>query len=115
MKKIALFTLVFLFTLNSAIAQCGVNRARVQEKKPEEKSSVVVPEGTTKLKDLAQVSKREAKKIATENYSGKVKKANLANENGHLVWKLEVKGKEGQKELFIDPANGEFLGFGLTK
>ena len=87
----------------------------LEEEKPEHKSSVIVPEGTKKIKDFAKISKRKAKNIATQSYQGRVKKADLISSEGYLAWKIEVKGNEGQKEIFIDPANGNFLGYGLTK
>ena len=114
MKQILILISILLISTDLAYAQCGVRRQQVETR---QKSSVTVPEGTTEVKNLATVSKKEAKKIATSQYNGKVKKAELVTEEGTLVWKLEVKGKDGGpiKELLIDPANGTFLGYGLTK
>ena len=117
MKK--LFTLLalaslFVGSINIAFGACGY---RAPEIKTREKSSVTIPEETTEkqYKKLATISKKEAKKIATKEYPGKVKEVELINEENTLIWKLEVKGTEGQKELFVDPADGKFLGYGLTK
>lgn len=112
MKSILLLIISFVLSTDLVLAQCGM-RARQAEARP--KSTVLIPEGTENLKNLATVSKKEAKKIATSQYPGRVKKADLVTEEGTLVWKLEVKGSEGRKEIFIDPANGTFLGYGLTK
>ena len=114
MKKTLVFMLLvqILFQYDFALAQCGYRAHALQTR---QKSSVIIPEETKNLKKLATISKREAKKIATSQYPGKVKFAKLVAEDGTLNWKLEVKGETGQKELFIDPANGTFLGYGLTK
>lgn len=112
MKRITTLLLIILISVGIANAQCGF-RARQAEAR--QKSSLVIPEDTKNPKKLATVSKKEAKKIATSQYPGKVKKVELAVDEGTLVWELEVKGNEGQKELFVDPANGNFLGYGLTK
>jgi uncharacterized membrane protein YkoI len=117
MKKLLSLTIIFLLTINSAFAACGLHNAKARKQLETRKSSVSIPDGTKKrhFKKLARVSKGEAKKIAVSKYEGKVKKAKLIDKEGALVWLLEVKGNEGQKELFIDPGNGEFLEFGLTK
>lgn len=116
MKKFALsIALISITSSNLVFAQCGLHREVQERVEPFQKSSVVIPEGTKDYKSLARVSKKEAKKVAKSNYPGKIKIANLEVVGEKLVWKLEVKGNEGQKEIFIDPANGEFLGYGLTK
>ena len=112
MKKILVVVIQFLLSVNFVLAQCGYHAPEAQTRK---RSSLSIPEGTDNIKKLATVSKKEAKKIATSQYNGKVKKALLITEEGTLVWKLEVKGNGGLKEVFIDPGSGTFLGYGLTK
>lgn len=112
MKNIFTLLCIFLISAGIANAQCGFRAKQVETR---QKSSLVIPEDTKDPKKLATVSKREAKKLATSEYPGKVKKVELEIDEGTLVWKLEVKGNEGQKELFIDPSSGTFLGYGLTK
>ncbi len=116
MKHILILISIFLISTDLAYAQCGVRRQQVETR---QKSSLALPEEVNdkELKNLATISKKEAKKIATEKYPGKVKLAELSKDEGTLVWKLEVKGKDGGpiKEMFVDPANGTFLGYGLTK
>lgn len=115
MRYFLILLSIFLISSDIASAQCGL-RAR-QQAETMQRSTVSVPEGASnkEIKKLATVSKKEAKKIATSQYPGKVKKADLIIEEGTLVWKLEVKGNEGQKEVFVDPGNGSFLRYGLTK
>ena len=99
---------------NPAYAACGYHPPEPQAQS-RQRSSVTVSEEIKDFKKLATISKKEAKKVATKEYPGKVKKVELTTDEGTLVWKLEVKGTEGQKEVFVDPANGTFLGYGLTK
>ena len=113
-KIILILIIQLLFFSNYALAQCGLHRQI--ETQTRQRSSVTVSSDIKNIKQFATVSKKEAKKIAISQYPGKVKKISLSREDdGTLVWKLEVKGNQGQKEIFIDPANGTFLGFGLTK
>lgn len=114
MRNILVLVSLFLISIDCAFAACGYHppEAQVQAR---QRSSVVVTEEIKNFKKLATVSKKEARKVAISQYPGKVKAAELITEDGTLVWKLEVKGERGQKELFVDPANGTFLGYGLTK
>ena len=113
MKKNLILIILFLTTIDSAFAACGYQAPNIQTR---QRSSVAIPEEAKNFKKLATISKREAKKIATSKYPGKVKKVELIKEEDNtLAWKLEVKGSEGQKEMFVDPATGNFLGYGLTK
>ena len=114
MKQILILLGLFFYTLNLAFAQCSYRPPQPQAE-IRQKSSVNITQGTIDLNEAAKVTLKEAKKIATAKYAGKVKEAKLIVEDGTLAWKLEVKGKQGQKEIFIDPANGAFLGYGLTK
>lgn len=115
MNYILILIAVSAILLNDyAYAACGYHPPEPQLQ-ARQKSSVTIPEETKNLKKLATITKKEAKKIAVKEYPGKVKKAELTADEGTLVWKLEVKGNEGQKEIFVDPANGSFLGYGLTR
>ena len=117
MKKIlALLTALFL-TAIQVLAQCGYRPPQPQVEN-RLRSSIAVPDeikDSKNIQNLATISKKEAKKIATSQYKGRVKHAALEVKDNTLVWKLEVNGESGQKELFIDPQNGNFLGYGLTK
>ena len=114
MKNILLLLILFISTTGFVFAQCGYRPPQPQAE-IRQKSSIILTEETKDFKKLATISKKEAKKIAVEKYPGKVKKIDLVKDEDTLVWKLEVKGEQGQKEVFVDPANGTFLGYGLTK
>lgn len=110
------FSILFFLSNNSVYAQCGLHRAQNQAAENiRQRSSVILQNGIKNFKKLATISKKHAKNFAMSHYQGKVKKAKLVKEDDTLVWMIEVKGAQGQKELFIDPANGAFLGYGLTK
>ena len=116
MNKFLFFSVLFLFSNNLVFAQCGYHpRQNQATENIRQRSSVIVQQGIKNFKKLATISKRHAKNFATSHYQGKVKKAKLVQEEDTLVWMIEIKGPQGQKELFIDPANGAFLGYGLTK
>ena len=115
MKKIFLSLMILGLSAQCAFAQCGLHREVAPEVKPHQKSSVTVPTDTKNLESLTKISKKDAKKSAIKNYEGKVKLVELKQLDDKLVYLVEVKGKEGQKELFLDPTTGDFLGFGLTK
>ena len=114
MKQFFLLLSVFLFSTSLVFAQCGYHPPQPQAE-TRQRSSVNIADDVKDFKKLATISKKEAKKIAISNYPGKIKEVELIKENGTLTWKLEVKGKDGRKEMFIDPASGTFLGYGLTK
>ena len=115
MKQILILISLILISNDFAFAQCGMHRKPQAETRQRSSVTLTETDNEKTFKKLSTVSKKEAKKIATTQYKGKVKLAELIKEENTLVWKLEVKGQEGQKELFIDPANGTFLGYGLTK
>ena len=110
------FSILFIFSTNLAFAQCGYHPpANQATENIRQRSSVIIQDGIKNFKKLATISKKHAKNFAISHYQGKVKKAKLLKEEDTLVWMIEVKGNQGQKELFIDPSNGAFLGYGLTK
>lgn len=114
MRLPLIFPLLFLISGNISFAQCGYHRENLKEQ-ISYKSSISISEDTKDLKKLATIVKKHAEKFAKSQYNGKVKKAELETKDGTLVWKINIKGNQGTKELFIDPANGAFLGYGLTK
>ena len=116
MNRFFYTSVLFLLSNHLAFAQCGYHPPKNQATENiRQRSSVIIQQGIKNFKKLATISKSHAKNFATSYYQGKVKKAKLVKEEDTLVWMIEVKGNEGQKELFIDPANGAFLGYGLTK
>lgn len=60
---------------------------------------------TPRLLKLAKISKERAKQIAHKKYSGRFGEIDLENEDGNLIWSVEV----GKHELAIDAGNGKIL------
>ena len=58
----------------------------------------------------AKVTSSEAAKIATTALPGKVIETKLDDENGYLVWEVEIIGTDGHEtQLKIDAGNGRLL------
>ena len=116
MHQFLFFSILFFLSSNPIFAQCGYHPPQNQAPQNiRQRSSVIIQQGIKNFKNLTTISKEHANRFAMSHYEGKVKKAKLIKEEDTLVWMIEVKGNQGQKELFIDPANGAFLGYGLTK
>ena len=116
MHQLLFLLVLFMLSSNLSFAQCGYHPPQDQTSENiRQRSSLIIQQGIKNFKKLAVISKKHAKNFAISHYQGKVKKAKLIQEEDTLVWMIEVKGNQGQKELFIDPANGAFLGYGLTK
>jgi uncharacterized membrane protein YkoI len=60
---------------------------------------------TPRLQKLAKISKTEAIQIARKQYRGKLGAVDLENEDGNLIYSVEI----GKKELAIDAGNGKIL------
>lgn len=60
---------------------------------------------TPRLLKLAKVSKEQAKSIASKKFKGAFGKVDLENEDGNLIWSVEI----GKKELAIDAGTGKIL------
>jgi uncharacterized membrane protein YkoI len=58
----------------------------------------------------AKLSSAQAAAIARKALPGKVVEAKLGEENGYLIWEIEVVGAKGQQaQLKIDAGNGRLL------
>jgi len=60
---------------------------------------------TPRLKKLARLSYPQAIAIARKQYQGKLGQVDLENEDGNLIYSVEV----GKRELAIDAGNGKIL------
>ncbi len=86
----------FAGSLHSSIQVPGGNK-----KASEAKEEINTP----RLLKLCKINKEEAKAIAAKKYKGKFGKIDLENEDGDLIWSVEI----GTKELAIDAGNGKIL------
>lgn len=60
---------------------------------------------TPRLRKLAKISRTRAMQIASKQFKGKFGKIDLENEDGNLIWSVEI----GNHELAIDAGNGKIL------
>lgn len=84
----------FAGKLHSSIQLPATNKAEAQEEI-----------NTTRLLKLAKITKQQAKAIASAKFKGKFGAVDLENEDGDLIWSVEV----GRHELAIDAGNGKIL------
>lgn len=77
-----------------------------------------VKNGSIRIKDdneqamvaKARITAGEAGQIATKAYSGKVTESQLDEENGYLIWEVEVMDTHGKEtEVKIDAGDGRIL------
>jgi uncharacterized membrane protein YkoI len=67
-------------------------------------------EPASELTKLAKLGQAEAEQAAISKMLGKVIETELDDENGFLVWHVEVLAKDGTtSELAVDAGNGEVL------
>ncbi len=64
----------------------------------------------TMLEKLAKISQADAEQIALKEVSGTVVKTSLDNENGYVVYSVEIKDTQGKAfEVKVDAGNGKVL------
>ncbi len=62
------------------------------------------------LQSLAKIDQKAAEQAALQEVPGTVKDAELGNENGSVVWEVEVAGNDGTLyEVKVDAGNGQVL------
>jgi uncharacterized membrane protein YkoI len=104
-------------TLAVALAVTGVaiaarEKGEEKEKKVEYRSSIQVSPKLEDEKALAQkatISREEAVRIAQGAVKGKVIESGIENEDGNLVYNVEVKSGDETKEVIVDAGNGKVL------
>ncbi|MEW6413696.1 MAG: PepSY domain-containing protein [Pseudomonadota bacterium] len=100
-------------TLVSALA-AGTAFATGAIKLPDEvkSSSIKLPEGLETQAEFAKharVTQQEAEAAALAVQPGKVIKAKLDDEDGYLVWQIDVKHAKGVTEIAVDAGNAKAL------
>ena len=61
------------------------------------------------LAKYAKITPEEAKKSALVEVAGKVVKVSLDNENGYVVYSVEIATNTGVKDVKVDAGNGKVL------
>ena len=65
---------------------------------------------TQKLQGLAKIDQKAAEDAALQKVPGTVKDAQFGNENGYVVYEVEVAGNDGTlHEIKVDAGNGQVL------
>lgn len=74
-------------------------------------SSVKLPRGAKKseLPRYAKIDRQQAEAAALAVFPGQVVKAKLDNEDGYLVWQIDIKHANGVTEVAVDAGNGQVL------
>lgn len=75
-------------------------------------SSIKVPENTetqAEFAKFAKVTQQQAETAALAVMPGKVVKAKLDDEDGYLVWQIDVQHAKGTTEIAVDAGNSKVL------
>lgn len=75
-------------------------------------ASIKVPKNTGTQADfekLARVTQQQAEAAALAVQPGQVVQAKLEDEDGHLVWQVDVKHAQGTTEIAVDAGNSQVL------
>jgi uncharacterized membrane protein YkoI len=101
----------------------GTEGAKQEEQDPNIKGSIAAPaenesvEGqeneaaeSKQLEGLAKIDQAAAERAALDAVPGTVKDVELGNENGFVVWEVEVQASDGTlQEVKVDAGNGQIL------
>ncbi len=105
-RMITLLSLVAALGTGAAFATGAVNL-------PDEvkSSSVKLPRGARKAEfaSYAKVDQRQAEAAALAAVPGEVVKSKLDDEDGYLVWQIDVRHAKGVTEVAVDAGNGKVL------
>lgn len=106
-KILAAVTLVASLAAGTAFATGAL-------KLPDEvkSSSIKLPRGVESQAEFAKhakVSQQQAEAAALKVQPGQVVKAKLDDEDGYLVWQIDVKHDRGTTEIAVDAGNSEVL------
>ncbi len=78
--------------------------------------SIQVKHFPQEFPELAKITPHEAVKIALKQAKGGILEVELENEDGYLVWDVEVATEDGAiKEYAIDAGNGKILGVSVEE
>ena len=75
-------------------------------------SSIKLPRGVESRAEFARhakISQQQAESAALAVQPGQVVKARLDDEDGYLVWQIDVKHDRGTTEIAVDAGNGKAL------
>jgi uncharacterized membrane protein YkoI len=84
---------------------------QVQDDKPEREEAEDKAESaeSERLKSLARITPEQASAAALAQVPGTVKKVELENENGNVVYGVEIKTADGESDVKVDAGDGRVL------
>ena len=110
-KTLVVLTLVSVLGAGVAVASGKTNAYNLPDEV--KSSSVQVKQGTpddpASLMKLARVSQQQAEAAALKVQPGQVLKAKLDNEDGYLVWQIDIQHGKRATEFAVDAGNGKVV------
>lgn len=64
---------------------------------------------SARLQPLAKITAEQAKSAALAKFPGTVKKVELEKEDGNVVYGIEIKTADGDRDVKVDAGNGQIL------
>ena len=109
-KILSVLTLLSAIGTGAAIASGKAGTTKLPDEV--KSASIKVPEDTETQADfakLARVTQQEAEAAALAVQPGQVVQAKLDDEDGYLVWQIDVKHAKGTTEIAVDAGNSKVL------
>lgn len=109
-KILSALTLVTALGAGAALAASKAGGYKLPDEV--KSASIKVPEDTETQADfakLARVTQQEAEAAALAVQPGQVAQARLDDEDGYLVWQIDVKHDKGITEIAVDAGNSKVL------
>jgi len=104
MKRMKIVTSILCTAL---IALGGITASAQEANRP---GSIRIQSNEAKFADMAKISIISAINAASKQFPGKVLTAELENENGYLVYGVEIATPDGQiMDVKVDAGNGKIL------
>jgi uncharacterized membrane protein YkoI len=80
-----------------------------ETREPEEAKEDDEAQEAKALEDYVKVTPEDAKNAALAKVPGKVVKVSLDNENGYVVYSVEISTNNGIKDVKVDAGNGQVI------
>lgn len=109
-KILSAITLVTALGAGAAIASAKAGNNKLPDEV--KSASIKVPENTESQSEfvkLARVTQQQAEAAALTVQPGQVVQAKLDDEDGYLVWQIDVKHDKGTTEIAVDAGNSKVL------
>jgi uncharacterized membrane protein YkoI len=116
-KTVAALTLATIMTATGAVTLSaregrGDERAEKAEKAPQYHSSIQADKGLENeaaLRKLAKITLQDAVRAAKGAAPGTVAESGIENEDGNVVYTVEMRSGKSTSEVIVDAGNGKVL------